>query len=87
LAYVSGNDTSRLIEINVNVSGAVVPPSDYGPYYDSINATEGDNLLTQLQTLVTGSLGTTGSGNITYGEVRYLLEKSDLNSNGSGYLW
>jgi hypothetical protein len=87
LADVSGNDTSRLIEINVNVSGAVVPPSDYGPYYDSINATEGDNLLTQLQTLVTGSLGTTGSGNITYGEVRYLLEKSDLNSNGSGYLW
>ena len=87
LADVSGNDTSRLIEINVNVSGAVVPPSDYGPYYDSINATEGDNLLTQLQTLVTGSLGTTGSGNITYGEIRYLLEKSDLNSNGSGYLW
>ena len=31
-------------------------------------------LVSQLQTLITGSLGVNGEGNVSYGEVRYLLK-------------
>lgn len=75
------------LQIPIKIVANVVPPPDYGDYYNSITATSGDILVNQLQTLITGSLGVNGEGNITYGEVRYLLETSDLDLNTPNKLW
>ncbi|MGI6787337.1 MAG: InlB B-repeat-containing protein [Acholeplasmataceae bacterium] len=80
-------DYSETIEISIDVSGAITPPEGLGNYYDEITASSGDLLVSQLQDLITGNLGATGSGNITYGEVRYLLEEADLKTSDSDKLW
>ncbi len=50
------------------------------PYYESINVTSGKDFYNQLTELITVNR------NITYGEVRYLLEKSDLDPKNPGWL-
>lgn len=50
------------------------------PYYSNINVTSGKHFLDQLNELISVKQ------NITYGEVRYLLEKSDLDPNNPGWL-
>lgn len=75
------------IQFPITIKGSVVPPSDYGTYYDSLTATSGDALVSQLQTLITGSLGVNGEGNVSYGEVRYLLENTDKNLYELNRLW
>lgn len=84
IAYLETTDS---ITLTINIIEGAVPASDYGTYYDGITASSGESLVNQLQTLVTGSLGVTGNGNITYGEVRYLLTNSDLNINNSNKIW
>ncbi|MGI6782462.1 MAG: endonuclease [Acholeplasmataceae bacterium] len=86
-ATITYLEISEVLSISISIKEGGVPPSDYGTYYDEITASSGTALVSQLNELVTGNLGATGSGNITYGEVRYLLPVSDLNINNRNKIW
>ncbi len=75
------------LEIPITIKGNVVDPTEYGAYYDDITATSGEALVNQLQTLVTGSLGANGEGNVTYGTVREILPISDLKIGETNKVW
>ena len=49
-------------------------------YYEDITAYSGEAMANQLKDLITVT-------NVSYGEVRYILEESDLNQDGSNKLW
>ena len=57
------------------------------PYYSQITASEGEQLFNQLNNLISKVTAGNGSQNSSYGEVRYILEKSDINPNKPNYLW
>ena len=60
---------------------------EIGNYYAGITATSGESLINQLNALISNVTAGNGTQNSSYGEVRYILEKSDINPNNTDYLW
>lgn len=58
-----------------------------GTYYSGITITSGESLINQLNALISIVTAGNGTQNSSYGEVRYILEKSDINPNNTDYLW